>query len=158
MSDVLDDRRGQRSGRLGRALRGFALAGTALRRGRSLLLLAVFLGLGQSVVGAVSSDSAFAKVGPELRALYEAYMGARERGSPFLLPGPPLQIVEDRVVVDAVASDGVEALRGKLVALGMRGAVSAGRIVSGQLPIAQIAAMAALPELRFARAAMATTR
>jgi hypothetical protein len=39
----------------------------------------------------------------------------------------------------------------------MQGAVSAGRIVSGQLPISQIPAMAALPELRYARAAMSTT-
>jgi hypothetical protein len=129
-----------------------------MRRSRFLLLLAASLGLGQAVVGAASPDSALANVGPELRALYEAYLAARERGTSLTLPGSMLQIVEDRVVVDAVASDSVEALRSRLVALGMRGAVSAGRMVSGQLPIAQIAAMAALPELRFARAAMATTR
>jgi hypothetical protein len=69
-----------------------------------------------------------------------------------------IRVVEDRVIVDAVASGGIDDLRDRLVALGMVGATTAGRIVSGQLPIAQIAAMAALPELRYARAAMSTTR
>jgi hypothetical protein len=66
--------------------------------------------------------------------------------------------VGDRVVVDAVAADGVDHLKASLVALGMEQAVTAGRIVSGQLPIAKIPEMAALPELRFARAAMSTTQ
>jgi hypothetical protein len=66
-------------------------------------------------------------------------------------------VVEDRVIVDAVASGDVEELKNTLLALGLQGAVTAGRIVSGQLPIAQVVAMAALPELRFARAAMSMT-
>jgi hypothetical protein len=39
----------------------------------------------------------------------------------------------------------------------MRSATTAGRIISGELPISAIAVMSALPELRFARAAMAMT-
>ena len=81
---------------------------------------------------------------------------AQEQGRPLHVTDPTIQVVEDRVVVDAVASGDVGALRDRLLALGMRSAATAGRIVSGQLPIGQIAAMAALPELRFARAAMST--
>jgi hypothetical protein len=104
-----------------------------------------------------ASGEALAKVGSELRALYESYLAARATGRSLIAPDPSLLIVEDRVVVDAVASDGVGDLEAALVALGMRGAVTAGRMVSGQLPIAQIPAMAALPSLRFASAARATT-
>ena len=46
----------------------------------------------------------------------------------------------------------------KYHAQGMRGTVTAGRIVSGQIPIAQIPAMAALPSLTFAHAVRATTQ
>jgi hypothetical protein len=101
---------------------------------------------------------ALTKVGPELRALYGAYRMAQEQGGPLHVTDPTIQVVEDRVVVDAVASGDVGALRDRLLALGMRSAAIAGRIVSGQLPIGQIAAMAALPELRYARAAMSTNR
>jgi hypothetical protein len=110
-----------------------------------------------SPVGSLTDDEALAKVGPELRALYEAYRTAREQGRPLVVSNPLLQIVDDRVVVDAVASGDVGALKEKLVALGMRRVATAGRIVSGELPISQIAAMSALPELRFARAAMSMT-
>ena len=123
-----------------------------------LILFAASLAFGQPPGAASGGDSPLAKVGPELRALYEAYRVAQERGQPLILSHSTLQVVQDRVVVDAVATGGVEELKAGLVALGMVGAVTAGRIVSGQLPISQIAAMAALPELRFARAAMSTTR
>ena len=122
-----------------------------------LLLLAMPLTFVQPVEAASAGDGALAKVGPELRALYETYRMAHERGHPLVLSDSTMRVVEDRVIIDAVASLDVEALKVRLVALGMRGAVTAGRIVSGQLPIAQIAAMAALPELRFARAARSTT-
>jgi hypothetical protein len=111
-----------------------------------------------SPVRLLADDEALAKVGPELQALYEAYRTAREQGRPSVASNPLLQIVDDRVIVDAVASGDVSDLKEKLVALGMRSATTAGRIVSGELPIRQIAAMVALPELRFARAAMSTTR
>jgi hypothetical protein len=107
---------------------------------------------------AAASGEALAKVGPELRALYESDLAARTSGRPLVVTDPTLQIVEDRVVVDAVASDSVSDLRASLVALGMRETATAGRIVSGQIPIAQIPAMAALPSLNFASAARATTQ
>ena len=134
---------------------GMETSADALRR---LGASAHVAGIRQDMVLKPSGGEAtLAKVGSELRALYEAYRLAQEQGRPLVTPDPTIRVVEDRVIVDAVASGDVEALKARLVALGMQGAVTAGRIVSGQLPIAQIAAMAALPELRFARAAMPTT-
>jgi len=116
------------------------------------------LTLGSSAGVAAADAGPLSKIGPELRALYGAYRMAEEQGRPLQVTDPTIQVVEDRVVVDAVASGDVGALRDRLLAIGMRSAATAGRIVSGQLPISQIAAMAALPELRFARAAMSTNR
>jgi hypothetical protein len=114
-----------------------------------------------SVVGAgaaTGDERAWAKVSPELRALYTASVEAREGGRSTATPDLGLTIVEDRVIVDAVAAADVEDLRRSLVALGMREAATAGRIVSGQLPIAAIPAAAALPSLRFVRAAVTAPR
>lgn len=72
----------------------------------------------------------------------------------MVLPDRAIRVVEGRVLIDAVASDDADDLKVHLVALGMRNAATAGRIVSGQLPIAAIPAMAALPSLTFARAAI----
>ena len=123
--------------------------------GAAVLLLAL---LTCEAATAAASREALAKVGPELRVLYESYLAARTSGRPLVVTDPTLQIVEDRVVVDAVASDSVSDLRASLVALGMRETATAGRIVSGQIPIAQIPTMAALPSLNFASAARATTQ
>jgi hypothetical protein len=112
------------------------------------------------VVGAAAApgnDGPLAKVGPELQALYEAYRAARESGRPLVLSDPAIRVVEGRVTIDAVAADSVEDLKVHLLALGMRQVATAGRIVSGQLPIDEIPAMAALPSLRFVRAARSTT-
>ena len=121
--------------------------------GALLLPLAVVPG----VAAAPTSDGALAKVGPELRALYEAYRAAQQSGRSLVLPDRTIRIVGDRVIIDAVAADSAAELKLSLVALGMQEAVTAGRIVSGQLPIAQIPAMAALSGLKFARAARSTT-
>ena len=119
------------------------------------LVVVTMLALGLRIVPA--SDDALAKVSAELQTLYRAYVESRISGQPLVAPDPVIRVVEGRVIVDAVASDKVDELKANLVALGMEQVVSAGRIVSGQLPIAQIPAMAALPSLRFARAAMSTT-
>ena len=66
-------------------------------------------------------------------------------------------LVNDRVVVDAVASGDVNVLKADLVSLGMQQAVAVGRIVSGQLPISAIPAAAGLASLRFAQSAAAMT-
>jgi len=130
-----------------------------VRRRRAVLLLSRVVLLTPMVVllgirTASASDDALRKVGPELQALYRAYLEREQPGHPLVLPIPGMRVVEDRVLIDAVASDGVVDLKADLIALGMRNAEAAGRIVSGQLPIAAIPAMAALPSLRFARAAI----
>ena len=97
------------------------------------------------------------KVAPELIALHEDYAShlASGRKEPFHPANPLLQIVDGRVVVDAVASGDASVLKADLEALGMQQAVAFGRIVSGQLPISAIPSLTALPSLNFARAASA---
>jgi hypothetical protein len=98
------------------------------------------------------------KVGPELISLYEQYSSyvASHNVGAFQPTDRLVRVIDDRVVVDAVASDDVNALKADLVSLGIQQAVAFGRIVSGQLPISAIPAMAALPSLNFARAASAS--
>jgi hypothetical protein len=94
------------------------------------------------------------KVGPELQALYDAYRAAQATGAPLVSPDPLVSVVDGLVTIDAVASGDADRLKDDLVALGLQQAAVAGRIVSGRFPVAAIAAMAALPSLRFVRAAM----
>ncbi len=98
-----------------------------------------------------------AKISPELLALYDAYLAAQRRGIPFSASDPLVRVVDDRVIVDAVASGNVVDLETDLRALSMRGTVSAGRIVSGELPISAIGALANLQSLRFVRASASLT-
>ena len=100
---------------------------------------------------------ALSKVGPELAALYDEYSAAlaADRAAGFRSANPLVRVIEDRVVIDAVASDDVNVLKADLESLGMQQAVAFGRIVSGQLPIAAIPSLAALSSLNFAKAATA---
>jgi hypothetical protein len=84
-------------------------------------------------------DHALAVVSDE----YFAYL-AQGGGAAFTPSNPLLRVIDGRLVIDAVASGDVHALQADLEALGMQGAVAFGRIVSGQLPIAAINALAAL--------------
>jgi hypothetical protein len=95
------------------------------------------------------------KVGGELVALYSEYSAylASGKTESFQSASPLVRIIEDRVVVDAVASGDANALRADLVALGMQRAVAFGRMVSGELPIRAIPAMDRLTSLNFARSA-----
>ena len=90
--------------------------------------------------GSAASDQERQKISSELRALYDAYLAAQRGGARFSVSDPLVTIVDDRVIVDAVASSDVLALEADLRALGMQGTASAGRIVSGQLPISAIGA------------------
>jgi hypothetical protein len=83
---------------------------------------------------------------------------AKTKREGWLTPSNPLlRVSKGQVVIDAVASGDVHALRADLEALGMQGAVAFGRIVSGWVPISAIEGMAALASLQFARSASATT-
>jgi hypothetical protein len=95
------------------------------------------------------------KVAQELIYLYDEYSSylTSHSAKPFQPANPLVRVIDSRVVVDAVASGEVNVLKADLVSLGMQRAVAFGRIVSGELPISAIPAMAALPSLNFARAA-----
>ena len=110
--------------------------------------------------GAAGTRPQSAKIAPKLIALYDecSFHPASGRKEPFRSANPLLHTVDNRVIVDAVASGDASVLEGDLVALGMRDAVRFGRIVSGQLPIFSIAALATLSSLNFARAASGLTQ
>jgi len=114
----------------------------------------------EAVTSTEGKRQGMAKVAPELLVLYEqysAYLVSHKTG-PFRPANPLVRVIDDRVAVDAVASGDVDALKSDLVSLGMQKAVSFGRLVSGQLPIASIPALANLTTLQFARAASAGKR
>ena len=106
---------------------------------------------------AEDKDGRTSKVTQELSALYEEYSAylASGRSGMFKPKNPLVQVVGDRVVIDAVASGDANVLKSDLESLGMQEAVAFGRIVSGQLPISAIPALATLPSLNFASAASA---
>src|SRR6266850_981623 len=92
-----------------------------------------------------ASASPLTKVSPELQRLDAAYRAAQQTGAPLVWDDPLVPVADGQVTIDAVASGDVDDLKNDLVALGLDHAASAGRIVSGRLPVAAIAAMAALP-------------
>jgi len=91
-----------------------------------------------------------------LHEQYTAYLSQRS-AVPFSSDDPLVRLADNRVIVDAVASQDVNALKADLESLGMQHAVAFGRIVSGQLPVSAIPAVARLTSLRFARSALAVT-
>ena len=97
------------------------------------------------------------KLSAELIALYDQYTSyiASGKGGVFQFSSPLVRLVDDRVIIDAVASGDANVLKSDLEALGMQQAVAFGRVVSGQLPIVAIRPMAELPSLNAARAATA---
>jgi Subtilase family len=102
-------------------------------------------------------DGRMAKVTHSLAALHEQYIAQMAQSSAvsFRTNDPLVRVVNDRVVVDAIASVDVEALKSDLMFLGMDDAVAFGGIVSGHLPIWAIPAAAALASLQFAHPAVA---
>jgi hypothetical protein len=130
-----------------------------MNRWFSMLVMALLILAGGRTEAELGTGKAMVKVNPDLATLYDQYTAYRAlQGTGRFQPSNPLlRVVDDRVVIDAVASGDVTALQADLVALGMHGSVAVGRIVSGQLPISAIAALPALTSLKFARPAYATT-
>ena len=91
-----------------------------------------------------------------LHEQYTTYLTQRSAVS-FSSSDPLVTVVDQRVVVDAVASGDPNVLKADLESLGMEHAIAFGRIVSGQLPVSAIPAAARLTSLRFARSAVAVT-
>jgi|GEM_PF-1145840 len=112
----------------------------------------------------VGKDGPMAKVGPDLVLTYHEYRDYLARGGYPKLGyafKPSLHLVrvtDDSVIVDMAAQGDVPALVQELRGLGMRDIAVYGRMVSGRLPIAALAAAAGLPHLRLARPAYAATR
>src|SRR6185503_20656271 len=98
--------------------------------------LAVFLIC--SADGAASAQSAkngpMAKLAHSLVNLHEQYTTyLSQRGAvPFSSSDPLVTVVDQRIVVDAVASGDPNVLKADLESLGMQQAMAFGRIVSGQ--------------------------
>jgi hypothetical protein len=124
-------------------------------------LVAALIGTASCAPGGVQEAAVkreqMAKVSQDLTALYDEYsryMAARQTVR-FQSANSLVQVIEDRVLIDAVASGDPAVLKSDLAGLGMRQAVAFGRIVSGQWPISAIPSMAALTTLKSARAAAA---
>jgi uncharacterized repeat protein (TIGR01451 family) len=122
------------------------------------ILLGLFLSAAP-LAAQSDKDPRLAKLTQPLIDLHEQHLARSAQGSaaPLRPSSPLVKLVEDYVVVDAVAAGDGRALKDELEALGMRNAVVFGRVVSGQLPVSAIAAAADLRSLKFAREAAATT-
>ena len=107
-------------------------------------------------------DGPLVKVGFDLALLYrefEAYSladGAEAGG--FVPSDARLRVADGLVAIDFVASGETEVLMDALIDLGLVDEAAFGRNVSGRLPIAAIAEMAALDSLQSARPVLAATR
>jgi hypothetical protein len=115
------------------------------------------------VIGSANAQTGkagpMAKLQHSLVALFQQHAAhvAQRAAVPFSAGDPLVRLVDDRVIIDAIASGDVNTLKADLESLGMQNAVVFGRSVSGQLPISGIAAAATLATLRLAQPAVALT-
>ena len=125
--------------------------------GRFLIGVIVFLA--SYAHAQVNSDGSMAKLNPSLVRLHERYTSrlAQRNVVPFSTIDPLITLIQDRVLIDAVADGDTSTLRADLEFIGMSDAVPFGRIVSGHLPISSLPALAALSSLRFAQPAATVT-
>jgi hypothetical protein len=111
-------------------------------------------------------DGPLAKVGFDLALLYREYEAyqTRSQDTSFVASNPTLQVStsaqkkETYVTIDATAKADTEMLLADLEALGLVKATRFGRQVSGQFPLRNIAAMAMLESLQFARPSQAVSQ
>jgi len=93
----------------------------------------------------------------ELMVLYEDFLSYKEQKKPRIIPkkfeprNPLIRIMDDMVVIDAIASGDPEVLKKNLESLGMKRAVIYRQFVSGWLPIDSIKKMNALESLKIVR-------
>jgi len=94
-------------------------------------------------------DGPLAKAGLDLLTLYHQYKAFQKRGGDTFKPNSPgLQVSNGHVTIDAVAAASTEQLRTALGRLGLEDAATAGQLVSGRFPIAQIPALAKVESLQ----------
>jgi hypothetical protein len=89
---------------------------------------------------------------------FQARGGQRRTGQPFKPANPLVRVHDERVVIDAVATNSAETLKQDLVKLGMHQPAVFGRMVSGTLPVRSLDKVAALASLLQTRPAMARNR
>src|SRR5213593_4291801 len=108
---------------------------------RWILLTAVFVLVTGSANAQTGKAGPMAKLAHSLVTLHAQHTAhlAQRAAAPFSSSDPLVRMIDDRVVIDAIASGNVDTLKADLEFLGMQGAVAFGRIVSGQLPISSIA-------------------
>jgi hypothetical protein len=112
-----------------------------------------------------AKDPKVSKVGHDLLAIYNEYQ-AYQKQADAKAPGVPAfkssnslaRIVEEHVVIDAVAAGDPKVLASELEKLGLKGVAVFGSMVSGRLPISAIPALKTLEALKFARPAYAITK
>ncbi len=125
-----------------------------------LTISATALAQGMDTIARTVSEKTgpMAKIGPVLADLYHeqealsAQPSLRAQVAPA--PNPMIQMIGDKVVIEAAAED-AEALLRDLEALGLENGARFGHMVSGHLPVAALEALAGLDSLQFARPAMA---
>ena len=86
----------------------------------------------------------------ELQQSYGAHLTTAP-GGVFVSPVPGLDIVDDKVVIDVLAAGDPALLASDLAALGMTGIGAAGRMVSGEFPVAALSLLGRLDTVRAAR-------
>ncbi|HYB40426.1 MAG TPA: S8 family serine peptidase [Candidatus Methylomirabilis sp.] len=123
-------------------------------------MLAAFIAIAGAAGRAEAKDGQNPKIRPALSALYAEHAAAAlQNGVAFVSRNTRARLVDDRVVVDAIADgDDGTALEAELAALGMKNRSVFGRVVSGELPISSIPSLAGVKSLRFARPSYALRR
>lgn len=112
-----------------------------------------------------AKDPKVSKVGHDLLAIYNEYQ-AYQKQADAKVPGAPAfkssnslaRIVEEHVVIDAVAAGDPKVLASELQKLGLKGTAVFGRMVSGRLPLSVILKLKDLQSLKFARPAHPMTK
>ncbi len=122
---------------------------------------------GSQILGVdeTAKDPKVSKVSHDLLAIYNEYQ-AYQKQADAKAPGVPAfkssnslaRIVEEHVVIDAVAAGDPKVLASELEKLGLKGVAVFGSMVSGRLPISAIPALKTLEALKFARPAYAMTK
>ena len=122
----------------------------------AILTALVVWGCGVAFAGPKGSG----KINPALMALHaeHATHAAQRNGLPFVSGNILTRVVNERVVVDAVADGDVLALKTALSTLGMQNIAVFGRVISGRLPISAIPALDGIASLRFAQPATSARR
>jgi len=131
------------------------------RKLRSFTIVLALLALDITVAAAGPDERTGPKIDSKLMALHDEYVAtkaARGTSVPFTSKNRLARVVDDHVVIDAVANGDTATLQAALSALGMRHMAVFGRVVSGELPIAAIPALPGVASLRFARVVVSRHR